>query len=148
LDNLILALGWAGLYGPMALGAIGSIIGCALAGQAACGALLETETGHGRYVGIAAMPSSQTIYGIVVMFSLNREVNIENAPGLFAVGILAGLALLFSAVRQGQCCASAINVSKIKPEIFGMSIAPAAIVEGFAVFAFIFALVISAGIPA
>jgi V/A-type H+-transporting ATPase subunit K len=82
------------------------------------------------------------------MFSLNREVNIDNAPGLFAVGILAGLALLFSAVRQGQCCASAINVSKIKPEIFGMSIAPAAIVEGFAVFAFIFALVISAGIPA
>src|SRR5690554_2034557 len=132
----------------MALGAIGSIIGCALAGQAACGALLETETGHGRYVGIAAMPSSQTIYGIVVMFSLNREVSIDNAPGLFAVGILAGLALLFSAVRQGQCCASAINVSKIKPEIFGMSIAPAAIVEGFAVFAFIFALVISAGIPA
>jgi len=144
----MIALGWAGLYGPMALGAIGSIIGCALAGQAACGALLETETGHGRYVGIAAMPSSQTIYGIVVMFSLNREVNIDNAPGLFAVGILAGLALLFSAVRQGQCCAAAINVSKIKPEIFGMSVAPAAIVEGFAVFAFIFALVISAGIPA
>ncbi|GGB99616.1 V-type ATP synthase subunit K [Marinobacterium zhoushanense] len=148
MDNLIIALGWAGLYGPMALGAIGSIIGCALAGQAACGALLETETGHGRYVGIAAMPSSQTIYGIVVMFSLNRPVNIDNAPGLFAVGMLAGLALLFSAWRQGQCCASAINVSKIKPEIFGMSVAPAAIVEGFAVFAFIFALVISAGIPA
>lgn len=148
MDNLIIALGWAGLYGPMALGAIGSIIGCALAGQAACGALLETETGHGRYVGIAAMPSSQTIYGIVVMFSLNRDVTIDNAPGLFAVGILAGMALLFSAWRQGQCCASAINVSKIKPEIFGMSVAPAAIVEGFAVFAFIFALVISAGIPA
>jgi len=148
LDNLILALGWAGLYGPMALGAIGSIIGCALAGQAACGALLETDTGHGRYIGIAAMPSSQTIYGIVVMFSLNRSVTLENAPGLFAIGILAGLALLFSAVRQGQCCASAINVSKIKPEIFGMSVAPAAIVEGFAVFAFIFALVISGGIPA
>ncbi|MGB2130159.1 MAG: ATP synthase subunit C [Marinobacterium sp.] len=148
MDNLILALGWAGLYGPMALGAIGSIIGCALAGQAACGALLETETGHGRYVGIAAMPSSQTIYGIVVMFSLNRVVTLDNAPGLFAVGILAGLALMFSAIRQGQCCASAINVSKIKPEIFGMSVAPAAIVEGFAVFAFIFALVISAGIPA
>lgn len=29
-----------------------------------------------------------------------------------------------------------------------MSLAPAAIVEGFAVFAFIFALVISAGVPA
>ena len=48
---------------------------------------------------------------------------------------------------QGACCASAINVSKSKPEVFGLSIAPAAIVEGFAVFAFVFALVVSAGIP-
>lgn len=141
-------LGWAGLYGPMALGAIGSIIGCAIAGQAACGALLETETGHGRYIGISAMPSSQAIYGIVVMFALNRTVTPENAPGLAAIGLLCGLALLFSASYQGRCCASAINVSKIRPEIFGMSLAPAAIVEGFAVFAFIFALVISGGVPA
>ncbi|CAM2070503.1 ATP synthase subunit C [Sulfidibacter corallicola] len=147
MEPFMIALGWAGLYGPMAMGAIGSIIGCALAGQAACGALLETDRGHGRYIGLSAMPSSQTIYGIVVMFSLNREVNLENAPGLFAVGILAGVALLYSGIRQGQCCASAINVSKSKPEIFGLSVAPAAIVEGFAVFAFIFALVISAGIP-
>ncbi len=141
-------LGWAGLYGPMALGAIGSIIGCAIAGQAACGALLETETGHGRYIGISAMPSSQAIYGIVVMFALNRTVTPDNAPGLAAIGLLCGLALLFSAAHQGRACAAAINVSKIRPEIFGMSLAPAAIVEGFAVFAFIFALVISAGVPA
>ena len=60
---------------------------------------------------------------------------------------MSGLALMFSAIRQGQCCASSINASKAKPEIFGLSLAPAAIVEGFAVFAFIFALVISAGIP-
>lgn len=148
MDNLILALGWAGLYGPMALGAIGSMIGCSLAGQAAAGALLETETGHGRYIGISAMPSSQSIYGIVVMFALNRELTIDNAAGLAAIGLLCGLALMFSAIYQGRSCASAINVSKIRPEIFGMSLAPAAIVEGFAVFAFIFALVISAGVPA
>jgi V/A-type H+-transporting ATPase subunit K len=148
LDNLIMALGWAGLYGPMALGAIGSMIGCSLAGQAAVGALLETETGHGRYIGISAMPSSQSIYGIVVMFALNRDVTPENAAGLAGIGLLCGLALMFSAIYQGRSCASAINVSKIRPEIFGMSLAPAAIVEGFAVFAFIFALVISAGVPA
>lgn len=148
MDNLILALGWAGLYGPMALGAIGSMIGCSLAGQAAAGALLETETGHGRYIGISAMPSSQSIYGIVVMFALNRELTLANAPGLAAIGLLCGLALMFSAIYQGRSCASSINVSKIRPEIFGMSLAPAAIVEGFAVFAFIFALVISAGVPA
>ena len=144
----MLALGWMGLYGPMALGAIGSIIGCARAGQAACGALLEVESGHGRFIGLSAMPSSQSIYGIVVMLTLDRAVTPETAPGLFGIGLLVGLALLASAVYQGNCCASAINVSKNRPEIFGLSVAPAAIVEGFAVFAFVFALVISAGIPA
>ena len=147
MEAIIIILGWIGIYSPMALGAIGSIIGCAKAGQAACGALLDTDSGYGRFIGVSAMPSSQTIYGIVVMFSLNRPVTVETAPGLFGIGFLAGLALLWSAVRQGDACASAIHVSKTKPEIFGLSMAPAAIVEGFAVFAFIFALVISAGIP-
>ena len=148
MEQLILALGWAGLYGPMALGAIGSIIGCAIAGQAAIGALLETESGHGRFIGLSAMPSSQSIYGIVVMFTLQRPITLETSAGLFSVGILAGVALLASAVYQGSCCASAINSAKSKPEIFGLSIAPAAIVEGFGVFAFIFALVIGGNIPA
>lgn len=148
MDSLVVALGWAGIYGPMALGAIGSIIGCATAGQAAIGAMLETESGYGRYVGISAMPSSQIIYGIVVMFTLNRPVTPETGAAMFGIGILAGLALMVSAIRQGQACAAAIKASTAKPEIFGLALAPAAIVEGFAVFAFIFALVISAGIPA
>ena len=144
---VLLTLGWAGLYAPTALGAIGSILGCSRAGQAACGAMLEIESGYGRYVGVSALPSSQTIYGIVVMFTLNREVTTECAPGLLAIGVLSGVALMMSAIMQGACCASAINVSKSKPEVFGLSVAPAAIVEGFAVFAFVFALVVSAGIP-
>ena len=148
MNDLVIALGWTGMYGAMALAAIGSIIGCAIAGQAAIGAMLETDSGHGRYIGISVMPSSQVIYGIVVMFTLNRPVTPETGAALFGIGIMAGLALMFSAIRQGQCCASAINASKVKPEVFGLSLAPAAIVEGFAVFAFVFALVLSGNIPA
>ncbi len=147
MNDFLLIFGWVGLYAPMALGAVGSIMGCAVAGQAAIGAMLDTDSGYGRYVGVSAMPSSQVIYGIVVMFTLNRPVTLEVAPGLFGIGVLSGLALMFSAIYQGQCCASAIQASKAKPEIFGLSVAPAAIVEGFAVFAFIFALVISTNIP-
>ena len=146
MSEFIIILGWLGLYAPMALGAIGSIMGCAVAGQAAIGAMLDTESGYGRYVGVSAMPSSQVIYGIVIMFTLNRPIDATNSAGIFAIGLLSGIALMFSAIYQGQCCASAIHASKAKPEIFGLSVAPAAIVEGFAVFAFIFALVISAGI--
>jgi V/A-type H+-transporting ATPase subunit K len=147
MNEFVIALGWAGMYGVMALGAIGSIIGCAVAGQAAIGAMVDTESGHGRFIGVSVMPSSQVIYGIVVMFTLQRTVTPGNAPALFGIGIFAGLALMFSAIRQGQTCASAIHASKTKPEIFGLSLAPAAIVEGFAVFAFVFALVLAGNIP-
>ena len=147
MNEFVIALGWAGLYGVMALAAIGSIIGCAVAGQAAIGAMVDSESGYGRYIGVSVMPSSQIIYGIVVMFTLQREVTAASGPALFGIGVLAGLALMFSAIRQGQACASAIHASKTKPEIFGLSLAPAAIVEGFAVFAFVFALVLAGNIP-
>ena len=147
-NELAMLLGWAGIYAPTALGAIGSIIGCALAGQTACGAMLDVESGYGRLVGLSALPSSQIIYGIVVTMTLRAiPLNAASAPGLFAIGVLCGIALMFSAMYQGSCCASAINTSKSKPEVFGLSAAPAAIVEGFAVFAFIFALVVAGGIP-
>ncbi len=139
-------LGWLGIYMPVALGAIGASIGCTLAGQAAIGAMMELEGGYGRYVGLAALPSSMSIYGIVVMFILNRPVTVENAGGLFGIGIGAGLAFMLSSIYQGICCASAIVGSKAKPEIFGLSLAPAAIVEGFAVFALVFALVAAGGL--
>ncbi len=148
MNELVVALGWVGIYSPMAIGAIGSSIGCALAGAAACGAMLETEGGYGRFIGLTALPSSFVIYGIVVMFTLNREVTPENAGALFGIGFFAGLAFLYAGIYQGRSCADAINAAKEKPEIFGLSIAPAAIIEGFAVFAFVFALVVSAGIPA
>ncbi|MDD5268449.1 MAG: ATP synthase subunit C [Methylococcales bacterium] len=147
MEPLILALGWIGLYAPLALGAVGSMIGCARAGSAACGALLEVESGYGRYIGVAAMPSSQTIYGIVVTMALRRDLTLENSPGIFGLGLLAGLAMLYGAIAQGNASAASINVSKSKLEVFGISLAPAALVEGFSVFAFVFALVLAAGIP-
>ena len=139
-------LGWLGIYLPVALGAIGASIGCTLAGQAAIGAMMELEGGYGRYVGLSALPSSMSIYGIVVMFILNRPVTVDNAGGLFGIGVGAGLTFMLCAIYQGMCCASAIAASKTKPEIFGLSLAPAAIVEGFAVFAFVFALVTAGGL--
>ena len=144
---IISVLGWIGIYSPVALAAIGSAIGCTRAGKAACGAILEVDGGYGRYIGLSVLPSSIVIYGIVIMFTLNRAVVPETSPGLFGVGVLSGVAMLFIGILQGECCAAAINASKGKPEIFGISVTPAAIVEGFAVFAFVFALIVSGAIP-
>jgi len=147
MNEWLIVLAWAGIYITLAGGAIGSTIGCTIAGQAAIGAMMESEGGYGRYVGVSVMPSSQVIYGIVVMFTLNRPITPETAPGIFMLGVLSGIAFLYIGIKQGQCCAAAIHAFQGKPEIFGMSVAPAAIVEGFSVFVFVFTLVLSAGIP-
>ncbi|MCD0460230.1 ATP synthase subunit C [Roseiconus lacunae] len=147
MELTLLTLGWIGLYAPLSLGAIGSMIGCLRGGMAACGAMLEVESGFGRFVGVAAMPSSQTIYGIVVTMALPTSISPGNSPGMFSLGVLSGAALLCSAIAQGTACAAAINVSKNKPEVFGISLAPAALIEGFAVFAFVFALVLAGRLP-
>lgn len=147
MDVIVLLMGWIGIYSPVALAMLGSAIGCTRAGKAACGAILEVDGGYGRYIGLSVLPSSIAIYGIVIMFTLNRPVVAATSPGLFGVGALVGLALFFIGMLQGDCCAAAINASKGKPAIFGISVTPAAIVEGLAVFAFVFALIVSAAIP-
>jgi len=82
-----------------------------------------------------------------VTLTLSRPVTVTNAPGLFVLGTLTGVALLISGFAQGSACAASINASKSKAEVFGISIAPAAVIEGFAVFVFVFALVLSGSIP-
>lgn len=146
MNELMVMFWWMGIFAPMALATIGSIYGCSIAGQAAIGVMLDTESGYGKYIGVSVLPSTQAIFGIVIMFTLNRAVTPQVAGGLFGIGMLTGIALMLSAVQQGYCCASAINATKNKPEIFGLSIAPAAIVEGFSVFIFVFALVLSTGL--
>ena len=147
MDVWVLLMGWIGIYSPVALALLGSSIGCTRAGKAACGAILEVDGGYGRYIGLSVLPSSIGIYGIVIMFTLNRPVAPATSPGLFGVGVLVGVALFFIGILQGDCCAAAINASKGKPAIFGLSVTPAAIVEGLAVFAFVFALIVSGAIP-
>jgi V/A-type H+-transporting ATPase subunit K len=147
MNELMLTLGWFGIFAPVALGAIGSVMGCAIAGQSAIGAMMEVDSGYARYIGLSVLPSTFVIYGIVLMFTLQRDITAENGGGLFSIGLLAGVALMLTGLWQGRTAASAIMAAKEKPEIFALSIAPSAIVEGFGVFVFIFALVLAGELP-
>ena len=70
------------------------------------------------------------------------------APRFSASASCPASTMLYTGIRQGEVLASAIHASKAKPEIFGISLAPAAVLEGFSVFALVFALVLSGSIPA
>ncbi|MCB1112258.1 MAG: ATP synthase subunit C [Chlamydiales bacterium] len=136
-----------GMIGPalaMAFGAIGSAIGCGIAGMASHAVMSRVEEGHGKYILLSAMPSSQVIYGFALMFMMQRAVQDGSVTELSALGIglAAGVAIMMSAYFQGKVCATAIQATAKQPSVFGKCFAAVGIVESFALFAFVFAMML------
>ena len=57
-----------------------------MAGATSHGAMAKVDEGHGKFIGMSAAPSSQTIYGIVLMFVLLGAVGKGQGLALFALG--------------------------------------------------------------
>jgi V/A-type H+-transporting ATPase subunit K len=138
--------GYIGAAFAVALPAIGSAIGVRTAGEVSHGAMAKVDEGHGKFIGISAAPSSQTIYGLILMFVLLDKVNTAGLGDLF-IGFLCGLAICMSAIFQGKVAATAILASTKKPEIFGKCFAAAGIVESFAIFSLVAGIVMAGRLP-
>lgn len=134
---------WIGIIFPMALGATGSAIGCMIAGSALAGAMTRTKENHGGLIAMSAAPSSQTIYGLVLMMTL-KDVKLQ--PGastavFLAVGVLCGVAIMMSAIMQGRCCAAGIRATVEEKSVYGKCWIPVGVTESFAVFAMVFGMI-------
>lgn len=136
-----------GMIGPgivLGLGCVGSSIGCGIAGMASHGVMSRVDEGHGKFIGISAIPSSQSIYGFVLMILMRNSIKAGtlSAAGGIGIGLFVGLAIMMSSIFQGKCAATAIQASAKQPAVYGKSLAALGIVESFALFAFVFALLI------
>lgn len=135
------------MVGPaMALGisCFGSCIGCWIAGAASHAAMSRVEEGHGKFIGMASAPSSQVIYGFLLMLQMSNAIRagtLSPVSGI-AIGLFAGLAIAASSVFQGKVCATGIQASLKQPSVYGKCFAAIGIIESFALFAFVFALLI------
>ena len=128
----------------LGLSSIGSSIGCGIAGAASHAVMSRLEEGHGKFIGMAAAPSSQSIYGFILMLLMSRSILAGTLSPLsaIAIGLFAGSAIMISAIFQGKVCASGIQASAKQPAVFGMCFAAIGIIESFALFAFVFSLLI------
>lgn len=136
-----------GMVGPalvLGLGCIGSSIGCGIAGMASHAVMSRVDENHGKFIGMSAVASSQSIYGFVLMLLMSQKIKAGTLAPLSGLGIgfAVGLALLFSSIYQGMCAASGIQASAKKPALIGKCFAALGIVESFSLFAFVFALLI------
>ena len=110
---MILSLGWLGVFAPLALGAVGSIIGCSRAGQAAIGAMLETESGYGKYIGESAMPTSRVIYGIVVTLTCGGAYVNALVDQIMARFQITAKNVVLCGFQHGSCVALAASMIQI-----------------------------------
>jgi len=135
------------MIGPgivLGLGCLGSSIGCGIAGMASHGVMSRVDEGYGKFIGMSAIPSSQSIYGFVLMILMKNSILAGTLTSLAAVGIgtSVGIAIMASSIYQGKCAATAIQATAKQPAIYGKCLAALGIVESFALFAFVFALLI------
>lgn len=135
------------MIGPgiaLGMGCMGSSIGCGIAGMASHGVMTRVEEGHGKLIAMSAIPASQSIYGFLLMMFMSQRIKAGTLLPLDAIGIaiFVGLAIMFSSIFQGRCAATAIQATGKNPALYGMCWAALGIVESFALFAFVFAMLI------
>jgi V/A-type H+-transporting ATPase subunit K len=135
------------MIGPavvMGMGCLGSSIGCGIAGMASHAIMTRVEEGHGKFIGLSAIPSSQSIYGFILMVMMRNAIKAGTLSGIAGIGIgfFVGLAIMASSIFQGKCCVTAIQASAKQPAVYGKTLAAIGIVESFALFAFVFALLL------
>lgn len=135
------------MIGPalvLALGCIGSAIGCGIAGMASHGVMSRVDENHGKFIGMSVLPSSQAIYAFVLMLLMRNAIVAHTLSAWNAIGIGAsiGLAIMLSSIYQGMCAATGIQASAKQPSVYGKCFTALGIVESFSLFAFVFALML------
>ena len=140
----------ATLGGALALigGLVGSSIGIAKAASAGTATLSEDSGQFRNVIVLSSLPMTQSFYGLIILILIITAVvpKLTETGGsgmaVLGIGLIGFMAELFSAIYQGKVGASGIQASAKQPALFGKCFAAVGIVESFALFAFVFALLI------
>ncbi len=141
-----IVLAYLGIALMIGLSGTGSAYGVTIAGNAAVGALKKNPGATGSYIGLAALPSSQGLYGFVGYFMLSgyliADISWINAAAIFGAGLGLGLVGLFSSIRQAQVCANGIAAIGSGHNVFGTTMILAVFPELYAILALLVLILI------
>ena len=137
------------LGGALALagGLLGSSIGIATAASAGTATLSEERGQFRSVIVLASLPMTQSFYGLIVLILIMTAVvpKLPETGGagfmVFSIGLMVAAAECFSAIHQGNVCASGISLlPKTKGQIFTHSMMLAVFVELLGVLGLVFAI--------
>ncbi len=132
------------LVGPalaLGLSCIGCCVGSWIAGSASHAAMSRVEEGQGKFIALSIAPSSQVIYGFLLMREMNTYIQAGTLSPIsaIAIGLFSGLAFMFSSIFQGRVCATGMQATLKQPAVFGKTFVAIGVIETFALFAYVFA---------
>ncbi len=134
------------------LGGVGSCIGIGAAASKGAGVLAEKPSLFGKILILSALPGSQGVYGLLIaIFILSKigffgtplEVSAIAGKQFMWAGILMGLAGLASGWFQGKVVAAGVGAVARDESLSGKAIVLAVVVETYAIFGLLIALLIA-----
>lgn len=146
-----IVLAYLGIALVVALSGVGSAYGVTICGNAAIGAYKKNPAASGSYLGLAALPSSQGLYGFVGFFMLQPHVyegmDMFSAAAVLGVGLALGLVALFSAIRQAKVCANGISAIGGGHNAFGTTMVLAVFPELYAILGLLVLILTASSLP-
>lgn len=150
----VLALAGASL--AIFLAGTGSALGVGLSGESAAGVVTEDPDKFGQVLILQALPGTQGIYGLIVGFMIMmnlgvlggglKELSTHQGFNVLMASLPVGVVGLISAVAQGKTCAAGISTVAKRPEELGKALVFGAMVETYAVLAFLASLLLVRGV--
>jgi len=151
-ENIALILAMTGIFLSIVLSGIGSAKGGAMIGQAAASLISEQPEKFGMSLVLQMMSASQGLYGFIIGFMIynNTKGAIEGSEALavsvalkyFAAGLIMGVAGLVTAKYQSAAATAGIKILAKKPEHATKGVLYSAMIETYAIFAFVVAILI------
>jgi V/A-type H+/Na+-transporting ATPase subunit K len=131
----------------LAIAALGSCMGISAAGQAAVGAwkrcYMQNKPAPFLLAVFIGAPITQTFYGMIVMFAMDKLVKAGTAyPALVGWGLFSGLAIGLSAWAQGLIAAAAADAQAETGQGFTNYLMALGIIESVAIFVMVFTLIV------
>lgn len=149
-------LAYLGVAVAVLFAGIGSAKGVGLVGEASSGILVDDPDKFGQCIVLQALPGTQGIYGFLIGFiiMLNTgmmggavNLSLETGAYILASALPVGIVGLLSGIAQGRVAAAGISVVAKRPDQVAKAIVSAAMVETYAILAFLISLLLVFNIP-
>ena len=146
ISNLPEMLTVIGIAMSIVFSGAGSAKGAAMISKAAVALVSEQPEKFGKSLVLQMMSASQGLYGFIIGFlifmNLGEPIDISNALRYVTAGSIMGLAGYFTSIQQSMAAAAGMQILAKKPEHFTKGIMYSAMIETFAIFAFVVSMLI------